>query len=78
MLDLHVAISLMQWVFEHLNLVQDLKSPSNDQATSLLLGHLCHALLLLASIIFPHTTTQSLRESPKHIHYNIDFSDLVL
>ena len=30
---LHLAISLMQRVFEHLNLAQDLKSPSNVQAT---------------------------------------------
>ena len=30
---LHLAISLMQRVFEHLNLAQDLESSSNVQAT---------------------------------------------
>ena len=29
-----LAISLMQWVFEHLNLAQGLQSPSNVQATT--------------------------------------------
>ena len=31
---LYLAISLMQWVFEHLNLAQDLESSSNVQATT--------------------------------------------